>query len=105
VIDWVVPSREKLNLFIALLAPHPVLFVVLAPRLCVCRERNANRDPDQRINGAYFASTGPPSVISLADELSHELGDVGWWFDTSALTPEQSAELMVREAGRRGLVV
>ncbi|GIF01969.1 AAA family ATPase [Paractinoplanes rishiriensis] len=105
VIDWVVPSREKLNLFIGLLAPRPVLFIVLAPRLDVCRERNATRDPDQRINDDYFASTSPPSASSLADELSRDLGDVGWWFDTSTLTPEQSAELIVREAGRRSLVV
>ena len=25
-------------------------------------------------------------------------GDVAWWFDTSALTPEETAEQLVREA-------
>jgi hypothetical protein len=33
-------------------------------------------------------------------------GEVGWWFDTSALTPEQTAEWVVDHAyalGRRAL--
>jgi predicted kinase len=105
VIDWVVPSRKQLDFFIELLAPRSVLFVVLAPGLDVCRGRDATRDPSQRVGDAYFAATAPPSASSLGDDMSRELGDIGWWFDTSALTPEQTAEQIVREAGRRALVV
>jgi hypothetical protein len=33
--------------------------------------------------------------------MRRDLGEVGWWFDTSALTPEQTAEQLVREAADR----
>ena len=29
--------------------------------------------------------------------MKHDGGDIGWWLDTSALTPEESAEQIVRE--------
>jgi hypothetical protein len=32
------------------------------------------------------------------------LGGVGWWFDTSALTPEETAEQLIREGAHRGLL-
>jgi hypothetical protein len=32
------------------------------------------------------------------------LGEVGWWFDTAALTPEETADRIVREARRRALL-
>jgi hypothetical protein len=95
VIDWVVPDRAQLDFFVELLSPRPVLFVVLAPGLEVCRQRDATRDPRQRVDYDYS---------SLGVEMSRELGDVGWWFDTSALTPEETAERIVREAGRRAVV-
>jgi hypothetical protein len=30
--------------------------------------------------------------------MKRELGDVGWWFDTAALTPEETADRIIREA-------
>jgi hypothetical protein len=32
--------------------------------------------------------------------MRRDFGEVGWWFDTSALTPEETAEHIVREAAR-----
>jgi hypothetical protein len=53
VIDWVVPDRAQLDFFVELLAPRPVLFVVLAPGLEVCWERDATWDPRQRVDYDY----------------------------------------------------
>ncbi|MFE2065167.1 hypothetical protein ACFXDH_22690 [Streptomyces sp. NPDC059467] len=36
--------------------------------------------------------------------MRRELGGTGWWFDTAALGPEETAERIVREAGRRAPV-
>jgi hypothetical protein len=33
--------------------------------------------------------------------MRREFGDVGWWFDTSALTPAETAEQLVLEAAVR----
>jgi adenylylsulfate kinase-like enzyme len=96
VIDWVIPSREQLDFFVSLLPDRQVLFVVLAPGIEVCRYRNAIRDPDER-----FDSDG---YEALEDDMKSELGDAGWWFDTAALTPEQTADRIVREARHRALV-
>jgi hypothetical protein len=52
-----------------------------------------NRDLDQR-----WEFTG---YEALEAAMQRELGDVGWWFDTSTLTPEQSAAQIVRNAGQR----
>ena len=33
--------------------------------------------------------------------MKRELADIGWWFDTSALTPDATAEQLVREVAAR----
>jgi hypothetical protein len=33
--------------------------------------------------------------------MKRELGDIGWWYDTSALTPTETAERLVRETAVR----
>ncbi|MDT0341451.1 AAA family ATPase [Streptomyces litchfieldiae] len=96
VIDCVIPTREQLDFFLTLLAPRPVLFVVLAPGSEVCRYRNTIRDPEQRFDFDGYEA--------LDAGMRHEFGHVGWWFDTSALSPEQTAEQIVREARHRALV-
>ncbi|MEY9930663.1 energy-coupling factor transporter ATP-binding protein EcfA2 [Catenulispora sp. GP43] len=40
----------------------------------------------------------------LEAAMKRELGDAGWWFDTSGLTPQQTAARVVAEAGQRALV-
>lgn len=96
VIDWVIPSREQLDLFVSLLAARKVLFVVLTPGISVCQYRNTIRDPGERF---YF-----DGYEALDADMKRELGDVGWWFDTADLTPDQTADQILREAHPRALV-
>ncbi|WUK76802.1 phosphotransferase [Kribbella sp. NBC_00359] len=94
-IDAMVPSREKLDFFLDLLATR-VLFVVLAPGIDVCQYRNTIRDPRERFDFDGYET--------LDADMKREFGDVGWWFDTAALTPDQTADRIIREASRRALV-
>lgn len=96
VIDWVVPDRARLDSFVSLLPDRRVVFVVLAPGIDVCRYRDTIRDPQERFDFDGYEE--------LDVGMRRELGDVGWWFDTAALTPEESADRVVREAHRRALV-
>jgi adenylylsulfate kinase-like enzyme len=96
VIDWVIPDRKQLDFFVSLLGARQVLFVVLAPGIEACRYRNTLRDPRERFDfGGYE---------DLDAAMRRELGDVGWWFDTSALTAEETADGIIREACRRAVV-
>ncbi|MGW5362046.1 AAA family ATPase [Actinopolymorpha pittospori] len=96
VIDWVIPSREQLEFFVALLGPRQVSFVVLAPGIEVCQYRNTIRDPRER-----FSFDG---YDALDADMKRELGDVGWWFDTAALSPDQTADHIIRDARRLATV-
>jgi hypothetical protein len=96
VIDWVIPDREQLDFFVSLLPVRQVLFVVLAPGIDVCQYRNATRDPRERFDFDGYEA--------LDAGMKRELGDVGWWFDTAALTPEQTVERIVKEAPHRAVV-
>jgi len=96
VIDWVIPDRKQLDLFVSLLLARRVLFVVLAPGIEVCRYRNTLRDPRERFDFDGYEA--------LDAEMKRELGDAGWWFDTAALTPEETADGIIREARHRALV-
>lgn len=95
-IDWIIPDRRQLDLFLELLAPRPVLFVMLAPGIAACRYRNEIRDPDEQF---FF-----DGYEDLETAMKHELGDAGWWFDTSGLTPAETAARVVAEADERALV-
>ncbi len=96
VIDWVVPDRKQLDFFVDHLPARRVLFVVLAPGIEVCRHRNTLRDPRQRF---FF-----DGYAELEAGMKRELGEAGWWFDTAALGPEETADRVVREASRRARV-
>jgi len=91
--DTVVQDRAMLDLLLALLSPRPTRLVILAPGVDVCKYRNATRDPDER-----FAFDG---YHQLEANMERDLRDIGWWFDTSALTPEEAAEQLVHEAVHR----
>lgn len=93
-LDRIVPNRARLDALVALLTPRPVRLVTLAPGVEVCRRRNAMRDPEDRFEFDDYDR--------LEDAMRREVGGVGWWFDTSALTPEETAEQLVREGARRG---
>jgi Mg-chelatase subunit ChlI len=68
----------------------------LLPRAAQIKADDATRDPSEswEFDGYH----------RLEADMRRELGDVGWWFDTSALTPEETAEQLVREPVHRGLL-
>ncbi|WP_211207297.1 phosphotransferase [Stackebrandtia nassauensis] len=92
-IDTVIPTREQLNLFVELLAPRPILLVVLAPGIAACQYRNTIRDPEDRFDFDGYDE--------LDAQMRRELGGLGWWFDTSALNPETTATRILSEASKR----
>ena len=85
--DTVVADRAELDFLVALLAPRPVRLVTLAPGAAVCRQRNAVRESSERWEF--------PGYDRLDADMRRGFGEVGWWFDTSALTPEETAERIV----------
>jgi predicted kinase len=91
--DTVVQDRAMLDLLLALMSPRPVRLVILAPGVVVCQQRNAARHPDEQ-----FAFDG---YEHLEADMKRELGDLAWWFDTSAISTEASAEQLVRETVER----
>jgi predicted kinase len=91
--DTVLADRAELDFFLALMSPRPVTLVVLAPGIEACKHRNATRDPDD-----HFDFDG---YEQLDADMKREFGDAGWWFDTSSLTPEETAERLVIEAADR----
>jgi predicted kinase len=95
--DTVVGDRATLDLLVSLLLPRPVRLVVLAPGIETCRYRNTTRPAFEQ-----FAFDG----YELLDAaMKRDLGDDAWWFDTSALTPQQTAEQLVRQVGERARVL
>jgi len=91
--DTVVQDRAMLDLLLALMSPRPARLVILAPGEKICRQRNVGRHPDEQ-----FAFDG---YEHLEADMKHDLRTIAWWFDTSALTPEETAEQLVREAALR----
>jgi len=94
VLDYALFSRELLDLTLAQLT-RPVMVVMLAPGLKICQDRNAARDDDERLDFDYSP---------LEAELDREVGGVGWWFDTSALTADETAARIIRDAPHRAVV-
>jgi predicted kinase len=86
-IDTVLADRPELDFFLALLSPRPVRLVVLAPGIEMCRHRNARRDPQDRFDFDGYER--------LEADMEREFGDAGWWFDTSDLSPDETAERLV----------
>jgi chloramphenicol 3-O-phosphotransferase len=95
VIDHVVPDRHVLSSIVEQLSPRPVLFVTLAPSLEVAQRRNASRAADEQVHH---------DLATLRVKMMNELGTIGWWFDTSELTPEATVESLLAEAGGRAVV-
>jgi hypothetical protein len=90
VIDSVVPDRDQLEFFLDELSPRRSLLVVLTPSIEVCRYRNTIRhEQDQFFFDDYEA---------LMTGMRDGFGDVGWWFDTSTLTPDETAERIIADA-------
>ena len=94
--DQLVTDRAELALLVGLLAPRPVRLVTLAPTIEVCQRRNAGRDPDE--------SWEFEGYHQLDADMRRNVGGVGWWFDTSGLTPEETAERLVHQAAAHQVV-
>jgi hypothetical protein len=94
--DQIVVDRAELELLVGLLAPRPVRLVTLAPGVSVCERRNATRDANE--------SWVFDGYEQLDADMRRSLGEVGWWFDTSRQTPEETAAELVAEAGHRALL-
>jgi predicted kinase len=88
--DTVVANRAKLDRLVALLSPRPTRLIILEPGIEACRYRNSIRDPDERF---YF-----DGYERLEADMRRDLGELGWWFDTSALSPSETAAQLVGEA-------
>ena len=88
--DYLFHDRAMLDLLLALMSPRPARLVILAPGVEVCKHRNASRDPHERFEFDGYEL--------LESDMRRDLGDLAWWFDTSALTPEETAEQLVRDA-------
>jgi len=90
VIDWIIPDHGQLDFYLDTLAPRRVLLIVLAPGLDVCRHRNSMRDADDQF---FF-----DGYEALTAAMRDGFGRVGWWFDTSGLTPEETATQIIANA-------
>jgi predicted kinase len=95
--DTVVADRAELDFLVGLLAPRPVRLVTLAPGIAACQHRNATRVPSERWEFDGYQR--------LEADMWRDLGDLGWWFDTSALTPTATADQLVRDAARRAALL
>jgi predicted kinase len=95
--DTVVADRAELEFLLALLSPRPVRLVTLAPGVEVCQQRNATRAPEER-----FEFDG---YHQLEADMKSDLGKCGWWFDTSALTPTETAQELVGEVAVRAVLL
>lgn len=93
IIDWIIPDRQQLNTYIEALQPRGISLVVLSPAAEVCRARNRVRQKDERV--------GFDEYESLQAQMRSEYGDLGWWFDTEDLTPEQTASAIVSGTDRK----
>ena len=95
--DTVVADRAELDFLLALMSPRAVRLVTLAPGTDACKYRNATRDAADRFDFDGYEQ--------LEADMQRDLGDVGWWFDTSTLTPRQTAAQLVAEASDRAAVL
>jgi predicted kinase len=91
--DSVLADRPELDFFLALLSPRSVRLVILAPGIDVCRRRNAMREPQDRFDFDGYER--------LEADMKREFSDCAWWFDTAALTPEETAEQLAGNAAHR----
>jgi len=93
--DTVVQDSATLDLLLALMSPRPVRLVILAPGVAVCKHRNAHRDPAEQFEFDGYEQ--------LESDMNRDLAERGWWFDTSALTPDETAERLVSDAALRAI--
>lgn len=95
-IDTVVPDRAQLDMFRRSLG-NRLRLVVLDPGTETCVERNATRPAaDQFFFNGY---------AGLRASMRNGFGGLGWWFDTSSLSVEETVERLLEEADNRAALV
>ena len=90
VIDTLIPDREGLDYFLEALRPRPVLLVVLMPMIEAHHHRNTIREPEEQ----FFFDDYETLIAGMRDGFA----SVGWWFDTTELTPVETAERIIADA-------
>ena len=96
-LDTVLADRAELDFFIALMSPRQLRVVVLDPGIESCRQRNAMRRPQEQFDFDGYEQ--------LAADMRREFGDIGWWLDTSQMTPDETADLIVAGVPARASVL
>lgn len=96
VIDLVLSDLKQLDTYREALASHRLLLVVLDPGSAVCRYRNEIRPPEHQF---FF-----DGYDELHESMRRGFGHLGWWFDTSDLDPEQTAQRILGEAAGRAVL-
>jgi hypothetical protein len=71
--------------------------VILAPGIDACRHRNRGRAPLEQFDFDGYDR--------LDAEMKREFAGCAWWFETAALTPEQTAAELVAEAAVRAVTL
>jgi hypothetical protein len=90
VIDTLIPDREGLDYFLEALRPRRALLVVLMPTIEAHHHRNTIREPEEQ----FFFDDYETLIAGMRDGF----GSVGWWFDTTDLTPGETAEQTIASA-------
>lgn len=83
--------------YVAAIRSRPLVVVVLTPRVEVVAEREAGR-------GKTAYRPGFDDIAALDRALREDTPKIGWWLDTSDLTPEQSVDAIVAEGLKRAAV-
>lgn len=90
ILDTLIPDREGLDYYLEALRPRRVLLVVLMPSIEVHHYRNTIREAEEQ----FFFN----DYETLTAAMHNGFGTVGWWFDTSALTPDETATQIIANA-------
>lgn len=102
VIDYVVVTRSRLRRYLDGLSGLDLRFVVLHPGKAAAIARDAERDKG-RASLERHGVTISERFAYLEDVLLSELPGVGLWIDNSALSAEETVDLMLSEADQARL--
>ncbi|MBV9545220.1 MAG: AAA family ATPase [Chloroflexi bacterium] len=95
-IDTVVPDRAQLDTYRQSLGDR-LRLVVLDPDIGTCVQRNAMRPASDQ-----FFFDGYAELRASMQNGFHELG---WWFDTSTLTIDETVKQLLEAAGDRAVLL
>ncbi|MDT3399707.1 phosphotransferase [Streptomyces sp. B1866] len=95
VVGYAIGDRAAFDFVVGALRPRPVMSVVPAPPLAMCRQRNAARPVRERVHFDF----APQYRV-----MREQSGGVGWWLDSAALTPEETAAAIAAHAPDRAVV-